>query len=519
MSDRNQPHANGRIAPAEQSAGDLAAWWDRRVERHRVGATEPTREEPAPAVVARIEALSRADDLSRPRPGFLDHLESQLMQIPIATLPVATPVAEGEPSGQSVPHLAPPRRGRGLIDVLSVAAVVALLLGGSFAVWHDRSAAPRPDGTNGVAGVATSDHRATPEASGVDTVALDQSWVDNLAPGELTDIAPVNTSDCTTPSRPAGSVEALLEERLALGEAAPTIEPEFVPGANGDTASYPAASEQDVAAVTSFFREVSACRFATGDREGTALLPYTGAYWNLYSDDFFSAIFPVEAFTNENPVAQSSSRPVSRVIQERYDSYVSGWSYPAKVLDVRRVPTDVQGRSRLLVSTTGSSELVFDQLSLLVKEDGQWRFVFPSLRPPEPPYTTVAQVVDVLIGQDQYGPRGSFSSRLEADRPVAMTLANVGATPQRVSIAGQDIGVIQPGASLVLQPFRVRPDAVVGAGGRFTFTVESVDPAAANAPTPRSLTIAVYPAGSLGPGGGFVGTATPAAAGTPVAAG
>ena len=435
------------------------------------------------------------------------------MQTPAATLPVTTSVAEGEPSVRLVPRLAAHRRNRGLIDILSVAAVLALLLGGSWVVWNDRSAAPTPGGSNGIAGVSTPEHGSTPESDDGLTVALNQLWVENLASGELTDVAPVNTTDCTTPSRPAGSLAAAVAERESLGDAAPTIESEFVPGAGIEPTEYSAGSAEDVAAASAFFRQVSACRFATGDREGTALLPYTGAYWNLYSNDAFNFD---QVFPSEQTATEAVNQQYSYI-----SSYVDAWSYPAKVTDVREVPADAMGRPRLLVSTVGIYPADAETISLLVQEDGHWRFLVTSLDTPSAESDPFAQVVDVWLGRDQYGPHatGNFSGRLEADRPVAMTLANVGATPQRVSVGGQDLGVVQPGASLVLQPFRVRPDTVASAGGRFTFTVESVDPSAATDAAARPLTIAVYPPGSLGPGGEFVGTATPVVDGTPAAAG
>ncbi len=496
MSDRHHSNANGRHDPVDLPAGELAAWWDRRTGRRRVGSidTEPQVDTEASGTtstaVAGLEALSRADDLSAPWPGFLDQLERHLMDAPIAVLPPAkpSPVREAAPLVLTPPSA---RRGRGLIDILTVAAVVALLLSGSWSVLNDRATAPPPDGPNGVAGVSTplTDPVSTP-AAGV--VALDQPWAVNLPDAAINGVPPVNTTECVTPSRPAGSVEAAIGERVALGDAAPTIEPVFVLDAGIDPARYPPASDTEVAAVTTLFQQLSACRFETGERVGTTLQPYTGAYWNLLSADAF----------NFDPVL-FEGRTAEEVVREHYfftATWVLEWSYPASVLDVRRVPADGQGRARLLVTTTGSEATEFEAVSLLVEDEGQWQFLARNLLSPEPPLPLSAQVADIVLGRDAYGPRGTgnFSSQLEADYPVSMTVANVGQTPHQLSIDGQDLGVVEPGASVVVQPFVVSPEVVSGAGGRLTFTVESVDlGATADAPEPRPLTIAVYPPGTL----------------------
>ena len=495
MSDRSPFHANGRSDSADLPAGELAAWWDRRARQRRFGSADPTIASPDPTatVVAELEVLSRADEFSAPRAGFLEELEKHLMDTLPTALPV--PVSPIRPEPLPIVRLARHRpQGRGLIDLLTIAAVLALLLGGSWSVWNNGPDAPTPDGQNGVAGVSTPDtQQATPSPSGLSGAAvLDQPWAENSQGLSINGVLPVSTTECVTPSRPAGSVAAALEERRALGDAAPTIEPEWEAGPRIDPDNYPAASETDVAAANEFFRQVSACRFGTGDRAGTELQPYTGAYWNLFSDDSF-----------ELNAALVAAEPIVESVRDQYSrtsSYVVGWSYPAIVADVRDIPPDAEGNARLLVVTEGANPNVDTGVSLLVREDGQWRFRVPSLLAIARPVAREVQVADILLGRDAYGPTGAgnFTRQLEADRLIAMTIANVGDTPQQVAVDGQDLGTVAPGGSLIVQPFKVSRQAVADMGGKLTFTVESVDLAVPiDGPAPRPMTIAVYPAGSL----------------------
>jgi hypothetical protein len=503
--DYSQPYGNGWIDPADVSAGELATWWDRRVEQRRVANTELIHGEAITTVVERLEVLSRADELSSPRPGFLDHLESQIMQTSPGALPVVPSSARRDPAVPPVPRLGPPRRSRGLIDILSVAAVLALLLGGSWAVWNGTTTAPTPGGLNGVVGVSTPDDSAARRNGLVGVAVLDQPWIENEPGLSIDGVLPVSTTECVTPSRSAGSVEASVEERRVLGDAAPTIEPDLLPGSGINPSNYPPASEEEVNAMKAFFRQLSACRFETGEWNGTQLLPYTGAYWNLYAD---------EAFDFDG--ATTINRPVAEVVQERYSSessYVLQWSYPATVLNVRQVSPDNDGRRRLLVTTSGSTARTGETSSLMVQDGGQWRFLVADLAPPAYRVPAAAQVVDILLGRDGDSPRGSGNRdiQLEADFPVAMTIANVGQTPHRVIVAGQDLGIVAPDGAVVIQPFKVRPEAVEEADGYLAFAVESVDPVGTppDSPVTRSMTIAVYRTGSLFYAPDEAGRATP----------
>ncbi len=513
MSDRNRPHANGRSDPAGLPAGKLAAWWDRRSAERRTGSSDTPADRPV-AVVAQLEALARADEMSAPRPGFLDELERQIMQTPTAVVPIPITTRHPQPSPTTLVGR-PSRQGRGLVDILTVAAVLALLLGGSWSVLNDRADAPTPGGQNGVAGVSTPDEAATSTPEGNRIVALNQPWVETLPDVAINGVLPVSTSACVTPSRPPGSVEASVRERRALGDAAPTFEPMFVSGAQINSSRLPPGSDADVEAMTAFFRQLSACRFETGERNGTQLLPYTGAYWNLYADEAFG-------FDGATQV----DRDVDEVVREQYffqSTYVHGWSYPATVLDVRQVWPDDEGRPRLLVTTNGSNPgagAITRITSLMVQEDGQWRFLIPDTAPGDYGRPVAAFVADVLLGRDSHGPQGpgNWNNQLEANFPVAMTIANVGETPQQVSVAGQDLGIVAPGEAILVQPFRIRLDAIEEGEDYFTFTVESLDlEAAPDAPDARPMTIAVYRAESLPYAPEEAGRATPAvsdAAGT-----
>ncbi len=506
MSDHNHPHANGGGDPSEIPARELATWWDRRTVERRTGATDTPLREPTVAAIAQLDALVRADELSAPRPGFLDQLERQIMQTPQA-MP-ATPIAVRRPEPlPTIPFARPHRWNRGLVDILTVAAVLALLLGGSWTVFNERANAPTPDGQNGVAGVSTPDDSPQSTPNGNRIAVLDQPWIEALPDVAINGVQPVSADECVTPSREAGSVEAAVQERRNLGEAAPTIEPAFLPGARINPDVYRLASEQDAEAMTSFFRQLSACRFDTGDPNGTELVPYTGAYWNLYADAAFSF-----------DQATLANRDVDEVVREEYSfrsSYIYGWSYPATVLDVRQALPDSKGQPRLLVTTIGFSTVVGETTSLMVQEDGQWRLLIADVVPGVYGSPVAAFVVDVVLGADGASPRisGNYNGQIEADFPVAMTIANVGETPQQVSVAGQDLGVVTSGSSIIVQPFRVRPEAVDETDGYFIFEIEAVDQGASPGdPVARPVPIAVYAAGSLPYGPVEAGRATPSPA-------
>lgn len=491
MPDRYPPEPDGRTDPTPHDQGDahLAASWDRRALARR-GARQSNALPDAGPVVAQLEALARADGSSDPRPGFLDRLEADLMRT--RTTPIAIAI-EPRPSAPTQPPVLArrtPLRGRGLIDVLSVAAVVALLLGGSWFAFGQPGSAPTPDGGNGVGGVTTPD--ATPIRTDEDAsriVALDQPWVENLPVDAFGLGEPVGTQECTTPSREPGSVLVAVEAAYSIGGVAtPTVEPLLADPGAIDPAAYPAAAPDDVVAVDVFLHQVSACRFSRSGLDGQAIAPYTGALWSLYATDTLASF----------PLSLPRSTP-ERVVEQAYemDSHELGaWAYAARTIDVREFPPDGHGNPRLLVRSVGLGPLAGETLSLVVHEDGQWRFAAVRLLAADAPLSVDAQVANIRVGVGTLGPiPAGFGSQLEAGSPVALSIVNTGGTAQRVTLGGQDVGVVDPGTSIEIAPFVVRPEAVTAAGGRLSFVIESVAPDEIGNSEDRTLTIGVYPAG------------------------
>lgn len=495
MPDRHPREPNGRTDLARHDDGaTLAAAWDRRVLARRGvrSAAEPTDTVPdAGPTVARLEALSRAAGASAPRPEFLNDLEAELMRTQTTPITIPTEPRPAPRTRPAVPNgLRVPRRGRGVIDILSVAAVVALLLGGSWFAFDERGSAPTPDGGNGVAGLTSPD--ATPTAiydDGIGTVALDQPWAENLPVDEFGLGQPVGTRECTTPSREPGTVLAAVEAAYSIGGVAtPTVEPLLADPGAIDLAAYPAAGSDDVASVDALFHQVAACRFAASGFDGQAIEPYTGPVWSLYTTDAL-AIYPLS-------LGRSSPEHVVEQAYQIVGRDPGGWAYAARTIDVREFPADGDGNPRLLVRSVGIGPVAEEALSLLVFEDGLWRFAVVRLDPAGQPLTVRAQVANVRVGVGTLGPIATgFGSQLEAGSPVAFSIVNTGATAQRVTFGGQDLGVVDPGSSIEIQPFLIRPEAVAAAGGRLPVTMSAVPTDGSVNGADRTLTVGLYPAG------------------------
>lgn len=522
MSDRNRSHANARSDPDDLPAGELAAWWDRRTRQRRSGSTHPTSApEPAAAVVAQLEALARADELSAPQPGFLNDLEKQLMDTQLTALPPAIASPRPEPL-PTIRIARPPRRGRGLIDILTVAAVLALLLGGSWSVWNDRVDAPPPVGQNGLAGVSTPDDSGTPSLPHSDSIALDQPWATNQANDLIEGVAPVDTSECRTVDRGSGEVAELIrQETLSTGttgnllaELFPTLRYQAADDVSGLIQDYPAAAEDQRAIVDDLYSQVAACRFDNGKQTSGKPEPYTGAYWSLFGTDYFLDHLNLRL---GNPVLD-----LDEVMSQSFgdEPAVAGQgAYPPEVLDVRTLPPTEEGSARLLVLRRSVTGFTYQAVDVLVFEDGFWRFARQQLVTDTRNESLASFPVDVGIGSGSDGMTTIqvVGAQVEDETPVAMTIFNRGNQPQEVAIGGQDLGTLESGASLRIRPFAVQASSVKIAGGRLDFTV-TAQPIGAKPGDPRtaSANFQVFPSGGLARRFGITPSTPTASAATPV---
>jgi len=501
VSDRNRSHGNRRSDPGDRPDGELAAWWDRRTRQRRSGSTHPVpAPEPAAAVVAQLEALARADELSAPQPGFLNDLEKQLMDTQLTALPpgIASPRPEPLPT---IRIARPPRRGRGLIDMLTVAAILALLLGGSWSVWNDRVDAPPPVGQNGLAGVSTPDDSGTPSLPHSDSIALDQPWATNQGNDLIEGVAPVDTSECRTVDRGSGEVAELIrQETLSTGttgnllaELFPTLRYQAADDVSGLIQDYPAAAEDQRAIVDDLYSQVAACRFDNGKQTSGKPEPYTGAYWSLFGTDYFLDHLNLRL---GNPVLD-----LDEVMSQSFgdEPAVAGQgAYPPDVLDVRTLPPTEEGSARLLVLRRSVTAFTYQAVDVLVFEDGFWRFARQQLVTDSRNESLASFPVDVGIGSGSDGMTTIqvVGAQVEDETPVAMTIFNRGNQPQSVELSGQDLGTLEPRTSITIRPFVVPASAVETAGGRFDFRV-TAQPVGADrgSASMASANLQVFPSG------------------------
>jgi len=475
VSDRNRSHANGGSDPADLPAVELATWWDRRTRQRCSRSADATAApEPAATVIARLEALSRADELSTPRPGFLADLEKHLMDTSMTAPP--TPTAKPRPEPLPIIRLAPPRRGRGLIDILTVAAVLALLLSGSWSVFNDRANAPTRDGQNGIASVSTPDDSATPSSPENDAIALDQLWATNQDNDLIAGVAPVNTSECGTVDRGAGDGAQLIRQGAGttgttgnlLTELFPTLRYQVSDNLSAMIQDYPAAPADQRSIVDHLYSQAAACRFDNGKQTSGKLEPYTGAYWNLFATDYFLDRFNLRL---GNPVLD-----LDAVVSQSFadEPAVAGQgAYPPQVLDIRTLPPTGDGNPRLLVLRQSVTGFEYRAVDVLALEDGLWRFANQQLVTETRDESLKSLPVDIGIGTGSNGTTTIqiVGAQFEAETPVTMTIANRGNEPQSVELSGQDLGTLEPRTSITIRPFEVPASSVETAGGRLDFKV------------------------------------------------
>lgn len=509
------PQYNGRHEPgdADKNAAErLSRGWDAMAAERRVGGAAATATATDTTLV-RLAELRAADTASGPRPGFLDHLERELMD---ASLPKTTvPVKPSMPMIAVLPGRRQRRRGRGFVDVMAVAAVVALLIAGSWSIWSQNTGSPG-DGTHVpyvAAGSATP--YATPDVGRDRLVALNRPWVTNADTNMIDGVVQVSSSDCTTPPRQPGSLVAAVEQ----ANQTPTVTVEQREAAasatSPDISTLPKASADDMAAARTFFVQYAACRFSFGMGDNGQLEPYTGAFWNLFSTQ-----------TLANRVETGPRDPMydGQTPEQKIDaSYrlflplIENSAWPSVVEDVREVPARSDGARQLRVRFHAVTTPHYHFDIILVREDGRWRIATYAIAA-SGDETPAYQISNIDVGDSGVGPRGVSSSatQLERDTPVLMSLHNGGDATQSVSVDGQDIGTIAPGETVNILPFTIRSEDMVGDAVRSVFTVAS-GPAgsAANAADQRTLTIAVYPPGTLAAQrGGSTPSGTPSDAGT-----
>ena len=486
------PQHNGHHEPGDadmDAADQLSRDWDALAVQRRAGGDVTATV--TDTTLVRLAELRAADTASEPRPGFLDHLERELMDASSPKITVA--ISPALPKLAVLPA-ARRRHGRGLIDVVAVAAVVALLIAGSWSIWSQNIGGPG-DGTR-VPGIAAGS--ATPNAGSDGLVALTAPWATNTDSDLIDGVAPVSTNDCTTPPRQPGSLVPAVERldqtpALTIAEPAPQALATLP-----DIATYPKASTDGVVAARAFFVQFAACRFALGTRDDKQVDPFTGPYWNLYSDD---ALADRVVNGPRNPSFANQTPKQMIVASYQYllqDIESSAW--PQVVDDVRDVPAQVNGARQLRVRVHAVTAPDYSIDTVLVLEDGTWRFSQAAIAVPGE-FSPAYQVSNIDVGNISIGPRGvsSYATQIERDTPVLMSIHNSGDVAQTVTVSGQDIGTISPGQTVNMLPFTIRSDAAIGEVARGYFRVASRPAGDADeSPRQRTLTIGVYPAGTLG---------------------
>ena len=506
------PQHNGRHERRDADTGAaerLGRDWDAIAVQRRSGGPAILTATVTDPTLIRLVELRAADTASEPRPGFLDHLERELMD---ASLPKTTvPVRPSVPTIAVVPGRRHRRHGRGVIDVMAVAAVVALLIAGSWSIWSQNTGGPgNGTGVPGfVAGLATPDATANADRNGL--VALNQTWATNADSDVIDSVAPVSTSDCTTPPRQPGSLVAAVEQQSQTPTQTLARFAQLTQATPPDITTEPAASAEDVAAARVFFVQFAACRFAYDLGDNGQIEPFTGAFWNLYS---------TATLAHQALYQPYDGGPAPRTAEQQIDSAyrfehrtVEASAWPFVVDDVREFPADPDGARRLRVRFHSVMMPSYQIDTILVRENGAWKIATVEIAV-SGDQTSAYQVSNIDVGDSTVGPRGISSSatQIERDMPVLMSITNRGGTVQAVSIDGQDLGPLAPGQTINLLPFTIDSGASVGDAGHPSFTV-TARPADGSGEA-KSLAIGVYPAGALA---AERTGATPAASVTPVA--
>ncbi|HEV2527355.1 MAG TPA: hypothetical protein VGT61_02755 [Thermomicrobiales bacterium] len=394
------------------------------------------------------------------------------------------------------------------MDLLAVAAVLALVVSGGWWVWGDRAAAPTPPAINGIAGPSTP--TGTPTAAYTLPV-LDVPWAQPLPDGMVASTHPVSAAGCVTPARDAGSVEAAVAE-LGPDDGDVSL---MVPAEASDFDALPSATEDDRTAATVLFQQLSACRFQSVARDGGTLIPFATPYHALYSTEFLASW--VVAWTSGGGQEASPEEQTADLALQLLDLPFF-WSYPAEVVDARMLPSGAGGMERMLVRTLGQDDTDEIQTVLLVEEGGGWRFtgsMDTDSNRFNDPRTQIADVrLDPATGEAF--PFNGFTSRLEPDRPISLTVANTTDSPRQVSVAVNELVLLEPGQSVTFQPFIVDPAAVEAADGRLRFTIETQTLDGES--NGRSYSITVYRSGEVWTGTNATPAAQPTSVSTPVPA-
>jgi hypothetical protein len=442
------------VAHLERCAGCRAAQaaWERIA--GAVGASNPARQAVNERPLRRIMAATECSaDAGSGRVATLDPPPTDFGPViggGAAMSDVTLPTPYRAPSTLA-PHPGRARRRQPVMNELSAAAVMILILAGLFAAYR-----LRPDG----------DDTTLPGAAGSETPPSNTS-ARVLGPEEAIDIA-----DCSTQPRPPGTVEVLIQTDARTPPSLPTAE-----AVDADVlfAGLPAPDEATRSAIGTTLRQLTACRFYATDfgSDRSQIEDYDDRFHALFSDDFL-----------RRNIAQQ--RAIGAQLPPFF--FMVATSRPLEVVESWVLQ---DGRVAVAVHEPGFDPRDVDVL-VLARSDDRWLVdevgALASASERVTPFASIHPMELVLIDDDAY-PRGgsSFPSGSE----INLTVANLGSKTQFLGIeqTGVDL-MIDPGHSvevaLTLAPGTYQLGSFVLAGGgggsdlnvlepTFYATVEIVD--------------------------------------------
>jgi hypothetical protein len=372
-------------------------------------------------------ALDARDVAPDPRPGFITRLEEQLAMhasAPTRARSITAASLGSHPTRASAPRLAVPDAGSAKW-LVTAALMIAIVLVASI-LFRDGSDEPDSNASG-----------MNPTSDAVSPLAFE----------------PVDIAECTAPAGQVGTVWSLIGETPSLPAAlpdvvdlarfgTPTTGAVILPDGGRYLLSPHSAAQPDVVnGLNATLRQATACRFATvGPAPDGPWYWLDGAFFASFSDDFFRR----EAFLGMDDTGKS------RALVDT--PFMPVGPTPWVVEAARMLP---DGRAIAIVSPGQPVEVPFGTLVMIfVRTGDRWQIdealrveprIMNSYGIDAPRYLELT--LDDPNGSTIVPPNGDTT--FYAHRPVTVTVANLGDTPQQFHIDGLDIVVeIEPGHSV-----------------------------------------------------------------------